>query len=164
MKAPLTIIAALLTAAVLRCASVWSELPAVMASHFDGAGRANGFQSRDAFFVLFGAVGGGTVALLLVMPWLSQRLPPSLLNVPNREYWLVPERLAQVQDKLGKFMAWTAVGTVGLLIVVLELVLRANLGRGPLASGPLWLIIGAYMIGTTLSIVWLVRAFRVPTG
>jgi uncharacterized membrane protein len=164
MKKPLLLIAALLVAVAWRCASVWDQLPLRFASHFDGRGVANAFMPRADFFSVFAAVGGGTVLLLLAVPWLTRALPPRLLNIPNREYWLVPERRAQVQHKLGAFTAWTAAGCAFLLAAVLELVLRANLEHQALASGPMWLIVGLYMVGTSLSLVWLVRAFRVPGG
>jgi hypothetical protein len=45
---------------------------------------------------------------------------------------------------------------------VLELVLRANLEQRPLSPLPMWLLIGGYLIATPFSLVWLVRAFRVP--
>lgn len=164
MKKPLLVIAALLVAIVWRCASVWDQLPLQLASHFDGRGVANGFMPRADFFWVFAAVGGGTVLLLLSVPWLTRAISPQFVNIPNREYWLVPERRAQVQQKLGAFMAWTAAGCTVLLAAVLELVLRANLEHQTLASGPMWLFVGLYIVGTSLSIVWLVRAFRVPDG
>jgi uncharacterized membrane protein len=164
MRKPLAIIAVLFAIALVRSASVFERLPRQMMSHFDGHGQPNGAMSRGTFFAMFGLVGAGTVLVLLFIPWLTRAVPPSLINIPNREYWLAPERRAQVGEKIGAFGAWSAVVTALLLVVVLELVLRANLARAPLETVPMWLALGAYLLAAFGSIVWLLRAFRIPDG
>ena len=159
---PLAVIAALIAFAVWRCAQVWDGLPLRLASHFDAGGRPDGFMPRDAFFWVYGGLGGGTALLLLLAPVLTRALPARLINVPNGDYWLVPERRGEVQAKLAAFMCWSAAACIGLLVAVLELVLRANLEQRPLAPLPMWLLIGGYLLAAPLSLVWLVRAFRVP--
>jgi uncharacterized membrane protein len=161
MKAPLTIIAVLFAFAALRCVTAYDALPPAMASHFGATGQPNGFMPRDAFFTFFALVGAGTVALLLAIPLLTRAVPPALINIPNREYWLVPERLPQVHAKLAGWSAWYACGVCAFLVAVLELVLRANLAHAPLANQPMIALVVAMLAGSVLGIVALVRAFRV---
>lgn len=161
MRAPLRIIVVLFALAALRSAAAYDALPPMMASHFGAAGQANGFMPRDAFFAFFALVGGGTVALLLAIPWLTRAVPPALINVPNREYWLVPERLPQVHAKLAAWGAWYACGVCAFLVAVLELVLRANLTHAPLASAPMIALVGLMLAGSAAGIVALIRAFRI---
>jgi hypothetical protein len=163
MRTPLIVIGVLVAAAIARCVSVIDRLPPQLVSHFDSGGRANGSMPLGAFFQFYALTGGGTVLLLLALPWLVRALPPSLINIPNREYWLVPDRRADVHAKMAVFGAWSAAATAALLVVVLELVLRANLAHARLASGPMWLVIVLFMLGTLGSLVWLARAFRIPS-
>src|ERR1051325_5213568 len=125
MRAPVTIIAALFGGGGIRSAAVYSALPTTIASHFAGSGQANGFMPRDGFFAFFALTGGGTVLLLLAIPWLPRPLPLALF-----------------------------------MFCVLELVLRANLARGPLASAAIEVLLVLVLVGTALSIAWLVRSFR----
>jgi hypothetical protein len=162
LRAPIALIVGLVAWAVLRCAILWQELPPVLMSHFDARGRADGFMSREAFVWTLAALGGSIVLMLLNIPRLVAVLPASMLNIPHRDYWL-PQRRPQVQHKLSLFAAWTAAGVTGLLVAALELTLRANIERAPLSSA-MWFVIGGYLVGTGLSLVWLVRAFRVPMG
>ncbi|HMI91149.1 MAG TPA: DUF1648 domain-containing protein [Polyangiales bacterium] len=162
LRTPIALIAGFVALAVVRCASVWDELPPVLMSHFNASGRADGFMTRGAFLWTLAAVGGGTVLMWLNVPWLTRVLPASSLNIPNRSYWL-PERRPQIQHKLTVFAAWGAAATTALLVATLELVLRANLQQQPL-SRVIWLILGAYAVGISLSVLWLVRAFRIPAG
>jgi serine/threonine-protein kinase len=143
---------------------VYAALPATMASHFGADGRPNGFMSRDQFFGSFAAFGGGAVLLLLAIPWLARAVPPSLINIPNRAYWLAPERIARVHEKLGAWSAWYAAGMTAFMVAVLELVLRANLARRPLDNAPMVALIALVFAGSGVSIVALVRSFRVPEG
>jgi uncharacterized membrane protein len=162
MRAPLAVIGTLILLAVARSAAVFSALPRRMASHFDGSGQPNGFMSQGDFFAFFALFGGGTVALTLGIPCLARAVPPSLINIPNREYWLTPERLAQVHRKLGAWAGWFAASLTGFLVAVLELVLRANLAREPIANGPLQLLLVLLLLVNSASIVLLVRSFRRP--
>jgi hypothetical protein len=164
MRAPLAVIGALMLVAVARCVAVLGTLPPRMASHFDGSGQPNGFMSQGDFFSFFALFGGGTVALMLAIPWLARAVPPSLINIPNREYWLTPERLPLVQRKLGAWAGWFAASLTAFLVAVLELVLRANLAHKPMANGPLQALLGLLLLGNGSSMVLLVRSFRLPDG
>jgi serine/threonine-protein kinase len=156
------VIGGLFALAAARCAAVYDALPPTMASHFDAAGRPNGFMPRDGFLGSFAFIGGFTVLLLLGIPWLGRALPPALINVPNRDYWLAPQRLPQVHAKLTTWAAWFACGTTAFLIAVLELVLRANLTRTPLANEAMVALLAMALLGTLAGIVALMRSFRVP--
>ena len=78
-----------------------AELPARVASHFDGAGRPNGWMARDGF-VLFQC---GLVLTLGALFGIGGRLlkvtPNGWINLPNKNYWLAPERRAESVAVLG---------------------------------------------------------------
>jgi uncharacterized membrane protein len=161
---PVALVLAIVAGAVLRVAGVWDKLPALMASHFGPSGRPDAFMSRDAFFWLFASVGGGTSALMIVMPWLLRRIPPSFINMPYRDYWLAPERRAQALARLGTWTAWFGVVLAVFMFVVLELVLQANLQRSPLANGLFIAALIGFFVVTIGMMVALYRCFRVPRG
>ena len=164
MRLPIALLVTMLTAAIVRVASVWSRLPPVMASHFDGQGRPNGFMSRGAFFGFLALVEIGVPLLLVVTPVLVRRLPPELVNLPNREHWLAPERREEAFARLGGWARWFAVLTAAFMWLVLELTVRANLARASLENGPFIAGLVAYLVCTVAAIVALHRAFRLPRG
>jgi hypothetical protein len=103
-------------------------------------------------------------ALFLLMPRLLRRIPARLINIPNREYWLAPERRDEAMARIGATMSWFAVGIVALLVATLELVVRANLRRRNLDHVAMLVLLGAFAL---FLIVWLVvlwRQFRRPRG
>jgi uncharacterized membrane protein len=48
MRAPAILLAATLSAAVVQLAWAYPQLPELVATHFDGAGRPNGWMRRDS--------------------------------------------------------------------------------------------------------------------
>ncbi len=158
--AALATLGLLVAAAVLRSALAWERLPETLASHFGASGEPNGWATRAEFFTLFATFTGGAVVFLLAIPMLVRVVPQRLVSLPNRDYWLAPERRDECLRKLGTQAAWFATGTVAFAVGVLELTLRANVARGPLEMGPTWTLLGAYLAFCALWIAGLWRSFR----
>jgi uncharacterized membrane protein len=140
----------------------YPAMPETMASHFDSAGRPNGFQSRDGFYALTVAMLSMVVVLFGGFRFLFRVLPASAINVPNREHWLAPERFEETIDFMVRQMEWMGVATLLLLIVVLQGVFEANQSPQPGLGGGIWWVMGGYFLFTA---VWLVRflgRFRKP--
>ncbi len=101
-------------------------LPEVVASHFDASGAANGFMSRGVYLGFMLAL---VVALPLVVALsgrLASVLPPRLVNLPNKAYWLAPERRAATLKALSQRTGWLAVLLLAFLCFVHWLVVQAN--------------------------------------
>ena len=122
------VFALLLVAAVALMAVYYPELPERMASHFDGAGRANGWSTKAFFF------GLNLVILLLVtlcfaiLPGRIRKFPPEKINLPNKSYWLAPERRDATMASVASAITWFGCAVLVFLIAVTWLVIRVNLG------------------------------------
>jgi uncharacterized membrane protein len=107
------------------------RLPEVLASHFAGNGAVNGWQSKSAFFgvelvivVLAAVVGFG-------IPRIIAALPVSLINLPNKEFWLSAERRDETMAYMRAWSAWFGCALLAFLLFVMELAFRANLHTPP---------------------------------
>jgi uncharacterized membrane protein len=100
------------------------RMPARMAVHFDAAGRANGWMAPGWEPTLIMCL---VIAVVTASAFLTRYLPPSLINVPNRDYWFAPERRRDSSDRLCAHLLWMAAITAGLLVAVDHLVFMANL-------------------------------------
>ncbi len=82
-------------------------LPPVVAAHFGPDGMPNGWMSREANALFFLITDIVLFLLLWSAPALTFKLPPQLVNLPNRDYWLAaerkPETLAKLTDLLNEF-------------------------------------------------------------
>ncbi|WP_165246393.1 DUF1648 domain-containing protein [Paludisphaera soli] len=144
-------------------ATTYATLPDRVASHFTASGRADGWSSRPAYAAsLLG--GAALTSILCVAPLaLSRHLPDSLLNIPDREYWLAPERRDEAYAKLLAFGLGTASLATGLFVGLHLLTVRANRvqpPRLPLSEG--MGLMAVFLIGLGLLIYHFQRrAWRV---
>jgi hypothetical protein len=67
-------------------------LPQVLAAHFVAGGDADGFMPKGGYLSLMFGVTIGVPLLLACLSSIIRILPSPLINLPNREYWLAPER------------------------------------------------------------------------
>lgn len=136
-------------------------LPAQVASHFGPSGFANGFMRREVYLAF-------TIGLVVLPPALvglcialSLRHFPRALNLPNRDYWLAPERREETSAFLMAHAAWLAALLAAFAFGVHLLLVRANLNVPPrLETGP---FLAALAIFAIVMVVWigvLARRFR----
>lgn len=154
MSVPFRLIAMGIALSIFHTLAWRPRLPLRLASHFDSAGNPDGWMARDAALafsvgmvvflgILFGALG----------PWIC-RFPDSMVNLPDKEYWLAPERRAQTYDRIADSLAWLGVMCVGLIVAMHELTFRANLSPKPHLGSASWVLLFVFLV---VELVWVVR-------
>ena len=136
------------------------RLPEVLASHFAANGAVNGWQSKSAFFgvqlaivVLAAVVGFG-------IPRIIRAIPVSLINLPNKEFWLSAERRDETFSYLQTHMAWFGCALLAFLLFVMELAFRANLQSPPRMNSAAFVpALVAFLLFAGVSTVRLVARF-----
>jgi uncharacterized membrane protein len=154
----------LLLFAIVFVTGTASELPLTVASHFDAAGRPNAFMSRSGYirFVLCLAIGL-PVAVVAILTTVYSRATD--LKLPNREYWLAPQRLDRTRAFLVAHGVWFGSLLVTLVCCVHWLELGANRLQPPhLSNQTFAAVLLAFLIATAAWIAALMFAFRRPTG
>ena len=145
----------LAAAGVAQLAYYHPLLPETMASHFNGAGQPDGYQSRSAFFALCAAVLALNVAIFGGFGVLFRKLPSKWFNLPNRDYWLAPERRDETIETISSQMEWFGAATLALYLYVIQMVLETNQTSSPGLDPPsMFLVIGLYLL---FSAIWTIR-------
>lgn len=134
-----------------------SGMPDTVASHFDAAGMANGYMPRTAYTAIMLLIG---VAVPLVA-WLAgsavYRSQGDNMKLPNRDYWLAPERSEETIDFL---VAHTMV--FGCLLALFlcyghwQVVLANRQVPAQLDSGAFMTALGIFMLGV---MAWVAALF-----
>lgn len=133
-------------------------LPPVVASHFGSGGAANGFMGKGTYTAFMLAVVVAVPALLGLLGQLVRVLPLQLLNLPNKQYWLAPQRRAATLESLSSLSMPFALALVVLLCFVHWLVVQANAVQpARLLEGSLFVALAVFGAATVL---WLVVLFR----
>ena len=157
------IFVALLFAGAAFVVSTTAALPERVASHFGTGGHADGYMTRDGYrwFMLFFTAGFPPLIVLAIAG--LPRLIPQYTNIPNREYWLAPERRAQAFDFLTTHALWFGILLVLFMCAVHWLVVQANAQHPPrLANGPFLMSLGLFLAALAVWIVTLTRQFCTP--
>ena len=164
-RAPHVLFLVLVLAALAQ--GVWQHayLPERVVSHFDGAGRANGWMSRDALLgwqlgtVLFiAALFEGIVAL-------QPLLPAEFVNLPHRDYWLAPERRAATDAWISSLLRGTGCLLMVFFMALFHSVYRVNLtGDRILKPNPGWLAAAMTVSVLIVAVGTLARFARKPAA
>ncbi len=160
MTAPRIVQMGLLVLAAAQLGWYLPRLPDRVAASFGLNGVPNGYDGKGAFLAWYVASLLVIVAMFQWLPYLMRRLPPSLINMPNADYWLAPERRESTVADLAEGLGWFGVVTVSFVIWTFHLTILANLETPPvLASGPFWSGFAAYMGYVAWWVVRLVRRY-----
>src|SRR5579864_1992484 len=91
--------------AIFFLSSTIPSLPPLVASHFDGAGFPTAHMTREFYTeFVFGMGVGFPIAMVALLSVVYSRA--SDMKLPNRDYWLAPEHIAQTRTLLVSHAVW----------------------------------------------------------
>lgn len=137
--------------------------PAEVAIHFGLGGQADSWAPKTVSTVLFLGLHSFLFACFWFLPRICLMLPSSLVNLPNRDYWLAEpnrERFLELMEPLS--------ATFGVALLVFTgfaevLTIRANLASSARLDERLFLLaLAAFLAYTIWWCVQLYRVFRLP--
>jgi uncharacterized membrane protein len=161
-KVPWIAFALMLLFAVVFLSTTVSSLPAQVASHFDGAGFPTAYMTHEFYIKFVFAMGMGfPIAMVALLTLIYSKA--SDMKLPNREYWLAPERIAQTRSLLVSQGVWFGCLMVAMVCYVHWLELAAHREMPPHLSNR-WVGVGllVFFAVTGVWIIKLLRAFRTP--
>jgi uncharacterized membrane protein len=154
-RLPKLIFVLLVLYAAVHFSYYYPQLPGVVASHFNGRGVANGWQSKSAFFGVFVGVSVLAVVMGFAVPRIIAVVPAQLINLPNKRYWLSPEHLAETTEFFTGYFAWFACGLYLVMILTFDYAVQQNLHpESPPDPARMWYALAGFLLFTT---VWTIR-------
>jgi len=139
------------------------SLPPMVASHFDGAGHPNGFMPRSLYVALLVVIVFAVPLLLSIVPLIASGKAGERLNIPNKNYWLHPDRRDATLDYIARHARWFGYGVTIFLCYVHRLVVRANaLQPAQLSSPALVAGLVAFFVALLAWLAVLYVHFRTP--
>lgn len=156
---------ALILVAVVQALVYYPQLPDRVGSHFDGGGRPNGWSAKSAFFAINEGMIGLLALVFVFLPRTFGRMPERMVSLPNRDYWLSPERREETVRFVEDQMAWLGAATMVLMLGMIEVTIRANLQPEPvLAPVFIWLFAGFLAFVAVWTVRFITRFTRVRRG
>ena len=161
-RTPRTLFFAIVFAAVVQAGHDFPLLPNRLASHFDAAGIPNGWMDKSQFFIVYAVM---LVPALIVEFWVPRNLANKSagnLRLPNKEYWLAPERRAQTLAYFDSFFAWYGCAILFAEVFAMGLAMRANFDARPqLPSAPIVSLIAGFVLFNVLAVIVMFRRFSI---
>ena len=156
-RLPRLLFVVLAAGAAIYFSSYYGQLPDVVASHFNGSGVPNGWQSKSAFFGLFVAMNVLSAVVGFGIPRIIATVPPQLINLPNKRYWLAPEHLAETMAFLGVYFAWFGFAVLLIIILTFDYAIQSNLHPNNRPdSSRMWYTLVGFLL---FVVVWIARMF-----
>ncbi len=131
------------------------------ASHFNAQGQPDSWMPKEKFV---GVMAGSWVVVLMflaVPPLFMSRVPTTLINLPHKEYWLAPERVATTRQMLAQRITWCGAATMLLLAYSWHGTLQANLPPNPPLD--IWTPLTVYLVFVGLWCAELIGRFARPS-
>jgi hypothetical protein len=163
-KYPMVILGALLAAAAWRVSALSGYLPEIVAVHFDASGDANGFATReDCRQLMLWLTVGAPLFIVIVTALIPHLIPPSMINIPNRAYWLAPQRAGESLAFLSEQGVWFGCIFLVFLVCVDEFLVKANSTTPPVfPTGPFLCSMALLFAAIGLWALRMFKRFRQP--
>ncbi|HUW30058.1 MAG TPA: DUF1648 domain-containing protein [Planctomycetota bacterium] len=138
-------------------------LPERVATHFGPGGAADSWESKEAAVLMMFAAQAGMLVIFLGIPAIEPWVPRSLVNLPNKDYWLRKENRPVLRAKLAAFNYEMGIAVFALLFAIGLLWLQANLS-GPVRFNPAVFILlaVALLIYAIIRGMHFLNTFRLP--
>ena len=152
----------LVLGAVADLAVHYPRLPERVATHFNEAGRPDGWSTRQGYLWTWCCSAGLLPAIILGSIAAVRYLPARWINVPHREFWLAPGQIGFTRAIVAGMVHWIGVATFLFMIALNHVTLRANLTPDPSLGIYPWILLGAMFAAMAAIIVPAMLRFRRP--
>jgi uncharacterized membrane protein len=153
----------ILVTGIVQCLHDFPLLPDRIASHFGPSGNANGWMTKPQFLLTYALVLVPALAVEFWMPRRIARTGEDRLRLPNREYWLAPERRSETFAYFERFFAWYGCAFLALEVFAMGLAMHANLATPPrLPTGPIVSAPVAFVLFNLAGVIAMFRRFSKP--
>jgi len=161
MRFPTVIFIFIIGVIIAQTAFYFPILPEMVASHFNAAGIADRWMPKEGFLIFEAVILLFVIAHYTILPLIIEKMPDAIINLPNKKYWLEPERRSETFAKIRMFLQWFSVGLLTLILLVNQQVFKANLMRQNLSPLIIWTIIGSFVIFAIIWMIIFVRKFKI---
>lgn len=127
----------------------------IVATHFNLAGNPDYWMTQSHSSLVWLLVGVGFPLFFVVIGYSVRFRPISrhTLNIPNREYWLAPERIGETAEYVFHRFLWMALFGAIFMLAQMLLQIQANQQIPPHLSTPAVLLTAGCFIAATIVVI-----------
>jgi len=152
----ITVFVLLCIACLVHALYYYPRLPEQVAHHFGGSGQPDAWGGKMHFLIVYLATVAVMAISFLGVGLALPKIPNSAINLPNKDYWLAPERRQQTLDYMLPPFLWLGSLTMLLLLDIFHQSFRVHLGKAT-SLDHFWISMGVYLVVTT---VWGIAIYK----
>jgi uncharacterized membrane protein len=137
-------------------------LPDRVASHFGASGQPDAWSGKESFVKIYLIVMTSIAILFPGIGLMLRKTPTSLIYLPNKDYWLSPERKQETIDVLSRQFLWFGSATLMLLLDIFHQAFRVHLGKAQALNHPITSIAVYVAFSVLWSIALIAKFMRRP--
>jgi len=149
---------ALVVLCLAHAAYYYPLLPERVASHFGATGQPDGWTGKASFLEAYLTIAAVNAVLFSLAGYLLSRVPDKLISLPNRDYWLSPERRQRTFDFLSRWFLWFGSATLLMLMDGFHQTFRVNIGKAAALEHPLTSLV-VYLLFTAVWTIGMIAKF-----
>jgi uncharacterized membrane protein len=162
-RIPRILFFAIVLVAMAQCIHDFPLLPDRLASHFGPSGMPNGWMTKPQFFIAYALLFLPALFVEFLVGRKVANRPVEKLRLPNKEYWLAPERRAETFAYLKDFFAWYGCAVLLVEVLAMGLAMRANFVDPPmLPADPIVTVVGGFILFNVAAVIAIYRRFSAP--
>lgn len=138
----------------------WPLLPDPMATRFNEQGQPTGWMAKLPATLISAALLTILPLFLIGSSLVIRWLPISMINLPNREYWLAEERREETIQWITTWMLWLTVSVTLLMVAINHLTFIANRDNTPISLFLMWGMLGLFVFSILVFLLFVFRRFR----
>ncbi len=135
---------------ILQCYVYYPILPEYVATHFNFSGLADRWSPK--IYLIF-SLGSVMLLIILLIPGITiliQKFPKNI-NVPNKEFWLAPDRRELTMNIIDSYLLSIGNTTLALIVGSAQMIFQANMNKTVnMGSSFLFLVLGFIIVTLTL--------------
>lgn len=122
----------------------YPQLPDRVASHFSFSGQPDAWSTKTFFVTFYLVITGGCALLFIGVSFGMSKIPVSLINLPNKDYWLSEDHKQQTFDFMSHYLLWFASATLLFFLDMFHQSVLVALGKTDSLPHPM-LSLGIYI-------------------
>ncbi len=153
---------ALIALSVLQSFYYYPQMPEIVASHYDSIGEPNGWSKKTGFFALYLLILLMNAVIFIFAPRWIASCANFGLTIPNRKYWLTPERVQQTRLFFQQQMLIMGLVNLAFAIDVAQMLIQANLEPQPRLGDNIFWALFVYLLAFSVWLIHFFLRFRKP--
>lgn len=117
----------------------YTRLPDRVASHFNIMNQADSWMSKESFLIIELSLTIFLAGIFYGIIYFLPKFPDSIINLPNKEFWLSKEKREESLAIFQRFLYWMGSLTLGFLTLIFQEVYNVNLAGGDRITSNVWI-------------------------